>query len=669
MSGKVIIGAELQLQSAQALESVGKVKQALRESQKALSAAQQEFGEFSQQAINAAKQVAHLKDRLGDAANLVDAFNPDQKFKAFANSLNGVVGGFTAVQGVMGLVGVESQEVEKALLKVQSAMALSQGLNAVLDSVQSFKSLGIVIKNSNFYLRANDILNKASAASMRLFGVSVATTSTSFKVLKGAILATGIGALLILVGEAVSYFDQLSSAAENAAEKEREALELRTKGAAAGLSGREQWIEREGKLEVARAKNANKSEREIFEIEQKYRRLRAGAVVDYINEVGTATEAGQEAQKRLNDLNTEGQIAALDFETGVNQKRLDQQKQFNEKRAAESKQAAEKARQQRDADQKAAESLNAELGIENKTNAISGETERKLFQLQLEYDQKKIILEKGEQDLTELTKWFNQQRSAILIESANERDAKAKADHDAALQRERERLEFERNRMTEQVGAHKEAAAWIAANEQMSFEERRALIEAGEQTLADTTNISEEQRTSMAKNYSDARKLISELEYEHKMNTLNLTTSALDAFGEIAGRQTTIGKGLAIASTLISTYSAAQKAYESQMQLTPDSPIRAAIAAAVAVAGGLAKVKAIVGVKVPKGGGASGSIPSGLSGGGAPLSPGIGNNVTRLDRDTINQMGNQAVKTFVIESDVTGNQERIRRINRAARIG
>jgi hypothetical protein len=42
--------------------------------------------------------------------------------------------------------------------------------------------------------------------------------------------------------------------------------------------------------------------------------------------------------------------------------------------------------------------------------------------------------------------------------------------------------------------------------------------------------------------------------------------------------------------------------------------------------------------------------------------------MTRLDADQLNQIGNAAVRAFVIESDVSTNQERIRRINRQARL-
>jgi len=39
-----------------------------------------------------------------------------------------------------------------------------------------------------------------------------------------------------------------------------------------------------------------------------------------------------------------------------------------------------------------------------------------------------------------------------------------------------------------------------------------------------------------------------------------------------------------------------------------------------------------------------------------------------LDQNQVNQMASATARAFVVESDVSGNQERIRRLNRAARI-
>jgi len=70
-----------------------------------------------------------------------------------------------------------------------------------------------------------------------------------------------------------------------------------------------------------------------------------------------------------------------------------------------------------------------------------------------------------------------------------------------------------------------------------------------------------------------------------------------------------------------------------------------------------------VATKVP-GAGGGGSMPS--VGGTAPVAPQMSS--TALNQQLINQTGNATTRAFVVESDVSGNQERIKRLNRAARI-
>lgn len=141
----VTIGAKLELDASAANQSVKSFKQQLKEAQNEVQVLSEKFGETSIQAQNAAKRAAELADKIGDAKKLVDAFNPDQKFRAFSQSLGGVLGGFSALTGAMGLLGVESEEVQKQLLKVQSALALSQGLNQLGESIASIKTLGSVL--------------------------------------------------------------------------------------------------------------------------------------------------------------------------------------------------------------------------------------------------------------------------------------------------------------------------------------------------------------------------------------------------------------------------------------------------------------------------------------------------------------------------------------------
>jgi len=193
---------------AQTTQSVGNLKTQLREAQNEVNALSAKFGATSEQAVNAAKRAAELKDAIGDAKALTDAFNPDAKFKALTSTLGGVAGGFSAVQGAVGLLGSESQSVEKAILKVQSAMAISQGVQAIGESVDSFKQLGAVIRATTLYQKA-----LAGATAVQTFVMNGATLAA--KALRGALIATGVGALVIGVGLLIANFDKVKKVVMN----------------------------------------------------------------------------------------------------------------------------------------------------------------------------------------------------------------------------------------------------------------------------------------------------------------------------------------------------------------------------------------------------------------------------------------------------------------------
>jgi hypothetical protein len=162
----------------------------LREAQLEVATLSEKFGATSKEAVGAAKRASELKDTIGDAKGLTDAFNPDAKFKALSSSLAGVAGGFAAVQGGMALFGTESEKVEQTLLKVQSAMALSQGLQAIGESMDSFKQLKAVAIDA-------------------------------FNGIKTAIGSSGIGLLLIALGSVYTYWDDIKEAVGGVSEEQK----------------------------------------------------------------------------------------------------------------------------------------------------------------------------------------------------------------------------------------------------------------------------------------------------------------------------------------------------------------------------------------------------------------------------------------------------------------
>ena len=130
-----VVAAQLTLDAQQANKSVKTFKQELRESEEALIDIKKRFGDLSPEALAAAKHVAQLKDEMNDAREVVNLFDPGAKFQVFGNAVRTVAGGFSALTGAMALVGAESEAAEKALLKVQAAMAITEGVNTIVDEI------------------------------------------------------------------------------------------------------------------------------------------------------------------------------------------------------------------------------------------------------------------------------------------------------------------------------------------------------------------------------------------------------------------------------------------------------------------------------------------------------------------------------------------------------
>lgn len=206
-----------------------------------------------------------------------------------------------------------------------------------------------------------------------------------------------------------------------------------------------------------------------------------------------------------------------------------------------------------------------------------------------------------------------------------------------------------------------QALAEVDAIQGNEIAKRQARLEIN--AFYDKKDIEATEKTTKAKNK------IAELERDAKLAFLDDVGKGLIAAGKIAGQATGAGKALAIAGTLVSTYSAAQKAYESQMTATPDAPIRAAIAAASAIAQGLANVKAITSVKTPamKGG-------NSVSGGGsmsveAPDFNVVGQSATSQLVGAVQGQFGGALRAYVVSSDISSAQELDRKINTTSVIG
>lgn len=130
-----------------------------------------------------------------------------------------------------------------------------------------------------------------------------------------------------------------------------------------------------------------------------------------------------------------------------------------------------------------------------------------------------------------------------------------------------------------------------------------------------------------------------------------------------------IQKGVSIATATIDTYLAAQGAYRSQMAIsTPDAPVRAAVAAGIAIAQGLARVAIISKQQFKGSGGTSGG------GGGSSSMPNSGGGTEAPSPANFAFLGNQPnqqppLQAYVVSGQVSSNLEAQQLIQNQSRLG
>lgn len=146
------------------IESSGKpLKSQLREMQKLL--ADMNMGGLSNTSLytEIAQKAGQMKDAISDAATSVNRFaNDTMNLKAAADALSVVASGASIATGAMGLFGIENDNVKQAILRVQSAMAILNGVQSISNALN--KDSALLQKAKQIYLKAEAALQAKAAA-------------------------------------------------------------------------------------------------------------------------------------------------------------------------------------------------------------------------------------------------------------------------------------------------------------------------------------------------------------------------------------------------------------------------------------------------------------------------------------------------------------------------
>lgn len=613
--------------------STKSLKQQLREATAEVAQMAEKYGEASKETVQAAKRAAELKDRIEDANDAIMAFKGEGAFLATGKALQSVASGFAAAQGAMGLFGSESENVEKAILKVQSAMALAQGLEGLEDAGRAFTQLKTVAVNA-------------------------------FNAIKGAIGATGIGLLVITLGTLVTQWDKIAEAlsgaskeqdlfnklqkeAINQSAKEIQDLDIlyrTTQNHALSLEERKRAVD---KLQSIYPNYFKNIEDEIIlngGAIKSYQNLRL-AILDAARAKAAQSELDRRAQERL-------------------QKELDLQERINKQLEIYRNPKAIQS-----------VSVGSTGGGRTFVSAETVKNDAKAAAFALIQEQKRLresaqkedalllgIIQKGTSDLSRASE--NKGKEIVQgLRRGMTNDSDVTANRTAVTEKVEE--------------AEKEPINPATGNTYKSeLESLKLAQEAQTQAKLDQLNL-EDQINSQAyereKEWSDKKIELARLEAQAKEEMLYLYSDALSLIADAVGENTAVGKAAAVASTIISTYTSAQKAYESQLSIpTIDAPVRASIAAGIAIAGGLLNVKKILSVKTEKSKGNQSASVGGVGGVGGVMPPRPQFNVA--GNAGVNQIAStlanqQPIKAYVVGKEVSTQQSLDRNIVKNATLG
>jgi hypothetical protein len=671
------------------------LKKQLKDATQELQIARQRFGDLSTEAVEAAKKVAGIRDSIAAANEQAALFDPGKRFQALTSAASLAAGAVGAVQGAMGLFGAESEDVQKALLKVQSAMALSQGLSQLADLSKvteelqsSFKGLiGTTAQKTaattadTAGVVANTAANKSQSIATLASSAATKAATISLKVMRGALISLGIPALVLGLVSLVQNFGAIKTAVLNVlpglkafsdtigglvqgvtdffgiTSKANRELESLTKGTTA----RNESIEFQIKLLTAQGGK----EKEIFDLKRKQNQQE---LADIFRADALEKKTDEEREKRKKEI-----LNNITLDTAAfNKKQSDDAKAAADKQAADAKVASDKAKaaqEKIDADKLAAKQklIDEQKALDEKTAAEDTEFQKRLNEVLTE-TRLAAIKDENERARAELLARQEQELADLAV------DTKVRADQKLAIQKQleiRNKQELDALEMTfAEEAAMRDLEALDAEMRQAdaSFAIQRNLLDQKDALLKEQLEmgiLTEKQFTEAVRANSDARIKIDQAEVNAKLQNASQIAGLLSGLSNLIGKETAAGKGFAVASATIDTYLSAQKAYQSMVGIPVAGPALAAVAAGVAIAGGIKNVREIVRTKVP-GGGGNVSAPN-IS----ASAPAVTSAVPQIGTSPVTALGtmmqNQPpLRAYVVESEVTGTQRRVADIERRA---
>lgn len=170
---------------------------------------------------NLSLEAGKLEDAAGDAQARIKTLASDTfKFDAAIQAIGGVTAAFSIAQGAAGLFESENEELQKTLLKVNSAMAILTGLQQLQNTLQ--KQTAAVLATENILRRIGAASTALQSAAESRFVIVRVLATKAQAALNAAMAANPAGVLLLAIGALAAALLYFTTRTDEAAEAQAE---------------------------------------------------------------------------------------------------------------------------------------------------------------------------------------------------------------------------------------------------------------------------------------------------------------------------------------------------------------------------------------------------------------------------------------------------------------
>jgi hypothetical protein len=684
-----------------AIENVGKDAKKtdgsfvnLRKELKQLTIQLQNLDPASKEFETVAKRAGQIKEQMRGVADAINDADPEKFGGKFQRTAEGIAGAFSAVTGAQALFGQQSEEIEKQMLKVQGAIALTQGISAMKELKNDATDLAMSIKgtvvNAFKSLTTAEMINATETGSLTLlqkgYAIAVGTSTGAMKAFRIALAATGIGLLVVALGFLVEKMISYMSSTDDAT-KAQDRLTASTKRFNAERDRMNKRLNDSIEFEKNYAKAVGASEEKIYEIEKNsFKKREMQRESDYwanLQRISTLRE------KKKNALNAENMdlVKSINEEiTNIKTKNNDlidlkyqlqrdekvltaqhntdlknEQNDASKEALARQKEAGQKNKEQRE--KNAQEQLALQRKIEDLTVAnIDDANTRDIMSLKLKHDRELEEMQKQygkKKEFAELEKQLliqqENERKALEDEQKKAKEAKDLEDKNKAFEDQKASLEAELITNAENFAIKQQKQLEL---ENADYEQKKLNAQGNKAQL----ELIEAQHAANVKAINkesvDYQKMLDETLKQSKVELLGAIGSI---FGELAGlskQASGIQKAFALTQVAIDTATALSGLTSISFSPTNGDNIVNPLGPYIKLATGTAKIISNMSrVKSILGSGVNVAPPT--TGGGPNSNLGIG----PQQGTQTNVQAQSTYKVVVVDSDITKMQDKTKKVN------